>query len=173
MCSAPKQIVNLLFNLSYVQITIFFHFSMNNNEESTSSPANDASTPTYVNRLMMLVYFHVLQTMFKYRPPSVFVISFLHDKGNCLFKQLWYCPSLCRGQILWSWYNGCFCSWKIASKHYCRLAWKIPEQTWKWLNIKRILHGHAWIWILSLSGQLDISRVSAASEWDFELNTRR
>ena len=53
------------------------------NEESTSSPANDASTPTYVNHSMRLVYFHVLQTMFKYRPPSVFVISFLHDKGNC------------------------------------------------------------------------------------------
>ena len=53
------------------------------NEESTSSPANDASTPTYVNRSMRLVYFHVLLTMFTYRPPSVFVISFLHDKGNC------------------------------------------------------------------------------------------
>ena len=53
------------------------------NEESTSSPANDASTPTNVNRSMRLVYFHVLLTMFKYRPPSVFVISFLHDKGNC------------------------------------------------------------------------------------------
>ena len=36
------------------------------NEESTSSPANDASTPTYVNRLMRLVYFHVLRTMFNY-----------------------------------------------------------------------------------------------------------
>ena len=36
------------------------------NEESTSSPANDASTPTYVNRSMRLVYFHVLRTMFNY-----------------------------------------------------------------------------------------------------------
>ena len=44
------------------------------NEESTSSPANDASTPTYVNRSMRLVYFHVLLTIFKYRPPSVLVI---------------------------------------------------------------------------------------------------
>ena len=38
---------------------------------------------------------------------------------------------------------------------------------------KWILCGRAWICILSSSIQVDISRVSAANEWEIDLNTRR
>ena len=39
--------------------------------------------------------------------------------------------------------------------------------------VDSISHEWAQIWILSCSGRLDISRVSAAHSWDIELNTRR
>ena len=39
--------------------------------------------------------------------------------------------------------------------------------------INRILDTRLWIWILSCRGQIDISRASAANEWDIELTTRR
>ena len=41
-----------------------------------------------------------------------------------------------------------------------------------WQEIEDIIYDRAWIWILSSSVQLDISRVNAANEWDVELNTK-
>ena len=39
-------------------------------------------------------------------------------------------------------------------------------------DIKRIIHGRAEIWNFSSSVQLDISRVSAANQWDIQLNKK-
>ena len=47
------------------------------------------------------------------------------------------------------------------------------RQTRQIRQIQRYGNQALWIWILSSRVQLDISRVSAANEWDIELTTRR
>jgi len=68
------------------------------------------------------------------------------------------------------WVFNCLCNRYLLSEHSYLKTCKIIVIFHVWRHRWYYVHARAWIWILSSSGQLDISRVSAAHEWDITLN---